>query len=151
MVNRPKAIGTAAETAVKNVLCEYFPDVDRRVLHGSEDHGDMINTGVFCFEVKGGEAAKNMKGSREVQEGKLTTWLAQTETERKHAGAEYGVLVTQRGGYSAANAGKWWAWVTAETFSYIVNGYYVSRNPVRMELNDFLTMIADQGLTPDAF
>jgi hypothetical protein len=151
MVNRPKNIGTKGERAVVNVLTEYFPEADRRAMQGRFDHGDVINTGIFCFEVKAGEQAKNMKGSREVQEGKLITWFAQTEAERVNAGATYGVLVTQRGGYSEANAGKWWCWVTASTYAAIVGGYYIGRHPIRMELNDFLQMIADQGLTPDVF
>lgn len=150
MVNRPKRIGTAAETAVVKVLREYFPEADRRAMRGRFDPGDVINTGVFVFEVKGGEAAKNNSGNREVQEAKLIRWMAQTEVERQNVGGRFGVLVTQRAGYGEANAGKWWAWVRADQHAEILNSHYVGSVPIRMELGHFLQLIADQGLTPDA-
>lgn len=40
MTNRPKAIGTAAETAVVRYLAAHgFPAAERRALHGATDHG----------------------------------------------------------------------------------------------------------------
>ena len=57
MTNKPKAIGTFAETAVKNVLLPFFPDADRGAQTGNQDQGDIRHCGQFVFEVKGGKAA----------------------------------------------------------------------------------------------
>ena len=41
MTNRPKAIGTAAETAVVRYLAAHgFPAAERRALHGATDLGE---------------------------------------------------------------------------------------------------------------
>ena len=55
MTNRPKAIGTAAETAVVRYLAAHgFPNAERRALHGATDLGDITGTPSLCWEVKGG-------------------------------------------------------------------------------------------------
>ena len=57
MVNKPKQIGTRAETAVARYLAANgFPHAERRTLRGREDAGDITGTPGVCWEVKGGEA-----------------------------------------------------------------------------------------------
>lgn len=49
MTNRPKAIGTAAETAVVRYLAAHgFPAAERRALHGATDLGDITGTPGLC-------------------------------------------------------------------------------------------------------
>ena len=102
-MNRPKAIGTAAETAVVRALRRLgFPHAERRALTGTLDQGDITGCPGIVWEVKGGTAAKT------ASDGQVAEWLAETERERVNAQAEVGVLVLQRAGVGAANANRWW-------------------------------------------
>lgn len=104
MVNKPKNIGTAAETAVVRYLrANGFPQAERRALTGSLDQGDVTGIPGVVIEVKGGQAAKT------ASDGQVAEWLTETETERRNAGADIGVLVLARSGIGPANAGRWWA------------------------------------------
>ena len=112
-MSKAKEIGTRAETAVKNYLLEigYTPmEAHRNVLKGSEDEGDVwlreARRGLIVFEVKGGKAAKGASHEQ------IKKWLEETEKERGHAEANYGVLVTQRAGVGYPRAGEWWAYTT---------------------------------------
>ena len=110
MVNRPKSIGTAAETAVVRYLREHgFPHAERRALAGSYDLGDVTGCPGLVVEVKGGAKAKN------ASDGLVHAWLMETETERVNAHADIGLLVLQRAGIGPTNAGRWWA-VTSHSF-----------------------------------
>jgi hypothetical protein len=103
-VNKPKAIGTAAETAVARYLAvSGFPHAERRALRGTLDAGDITGTPGICWEVKGGEAAKTASDLL------VSNWLYETADEAGNAGADVGVLVMQRRGIGPANAGRWWA------------------------------------------
>jgi hypothetical protein len=103
-MNKPKKIGTAAETAVTRFLvANGFPHAERRALRGELDAGDITGCPGICIEVKGGEAAKS------ASDALIDMWLTETETERYHAAADIGLLVIQRRGVGPANAGRWWA------------------------------------------
>lgn len=103
-MNRPKAIGTACESAVVKFLrANGFTQAERRALTGSHDQGDITGTPGIAWEVKGGNAAKT------AGDGLVADWLAQTETERLNASADIGVLVMARAGYGPDRAGRWWA------------------------------------------
>ena len=107
-MNKPKAIGTAAETAVARYLQAHgFPHAERRALRGIQDAGDITGCPGICVEVKGGDAAKNASDLL------VTDWLEETEKERLNARADIGVLVLQRRGVGPANAGRWWAVLTS--------------------------------------
>jgi hypothetical protein len=151
MVNRPRNIGTAAESAVRNVLRNYFPEADRSPLRGSRDQGDIRGTGAFIWEVKAGAAAKGAATTGETAPGLIVEWLRQTEVERKNAGARFGVLVTVRRGVGAANAARWWAWLSVAALGDILGASgHQNPDPIRMELGHLLELLADQGFTPDA-
>ena len=108
MVNKPKALGTAAETAVVRALRTLgWPHAERRALAGAYDLGDITGCPGIVWEVKGGEAAKSASDKQ------ITKWLAETETERVNAGADVGVLVLQRRGAGPRNAHRWWAYLRA--------------------------------------
>lgn len=144
MVNKPKAIGTFAETAVLKQILPYFPDASRNALAGSGDLGDIGHAGQFIFEVKGG------KQTHQIGDGKLADWMAQAQIEASHSGVQFGVLVTQRSGFGAPNARRWWVHLRMEDFAEICGGFYAPGRfaTVRLELGDFLDLIADQGYTP---
>lgn len=110
MVNRPKAIGTAAETALRNVLlASGFSELQahRNVLKGSADEGDVWlrhpHRGLIVFEVKGGAAAKTASS------GQVSRWWDEVEVEKENASANFGFLVQQRAGVGYPRAGEWWA------------------------------------------
>lgn len=149
MVNRPKQIGTAAETAVLLVLLSHFPEARRNVQHGSRDRGDIFTRNI-CWEVKGGKEARgNLGGS--LTPGILEKWMMQTEAETINAGARIGVLVTQRAGYGLPRASQWWAYLSAGDFGTILGatGHQQSA-PVRLKLDELLSLLADCGWAPDA-
>jgi len=87
MVNRPKQIGTAAETAVTRACLPYFPDAERRALHGDADQGDIKLNRDWIVEVKGG------KQTIQVGDKQMTKWVNELWAEIGHSGAQYGFLV----------------------------------------------------------
>ncbi len=110
-MSKAKAIGTRAETAVRNYLLSAGYDeleAHRNVLSGSQDQGDVWlrepTRGLIVFELKGGNAAKNASYEQ------CLKWFKETEKEKKHAGANFGFLVTQRAGVGYPRAGQWWAY-----------------------------------------
>ena len=101
MTNRPKAIGTAAETAVVRYLAAHgFPAAERRALHGATDLGDITGTPGIVWEVKGGEAAKDASDKR------VAAWFDEAREEAGNAGATYGFLIVAR---RRKNVRDWWA------------------------------------------
>lgn len=105
MVNRPKNIGTAAESAVV-AACKRlgYPKAHRRTQTGSKDQGDILLFDEFIIEVKGGKAAWHASTNQ------IEQWLEETETERVNADAEEAFLVVQRKGVGLKNADQWWAY-----------------------------------------
>jgi hypothetical protein len=148
-VNKPKTIGTKAETAVTRYLTAHgFPHAERRSLRGVLDAGDITGCPGICIEVKGGEAARNASDLL------VTDWLAETETERVNAHADVGILVIQRRGVGPANAGRWWAVMDAATLFQIHGGSvvwgllgaaYTAGMPVRMVLADAVRLLRAAG------
>jgi len=131
MVNPSKAIGTQAETLVTRYLQETgFGTAERRALHGTYDLGDITGIPGMVIEVKSGHAAER------ASDGLINAWLAETETERKNAKADIGVLVVKRLG--KGNAADWWAieW----------HGHPKGRRyPVRYLLKDWVFMVRQEG------
>jgi hypothetical protein len=110
-MSKAKAIGTRAETAIRNYLLSTgYSELEahRNVLTGSQDQGDVWlrdeNHGLIVFEAKGGKMAK------EASYEQVRKWFAETQKEKKHASANFGFLVTQRAGVGYPRAGEWWAY-----------------------------------------
>lgn len=145
MVNKPKQIGTAAETAVVRYLAKNgFPNAERRALRGSLDCGDLTGLGPVCVEVKGGKTAK------EASDGLIASWLVETETERVNAKADVAFLVIQRAGIGPDNAGRWWAVMEADDYATLAapaSDYYHAPKsaPVRMHLADMVRTLRNAG------
>jgi hypothetical protein len=111
-MSKSKAIGTRAETAVRNYLLSvgYSPlDAHRNVLKGQDDEGDVWlreERGLIVFEIKGGKSAKDASYEQ------VKKWYGEAEKEKKNANAKFGFLVTQRAGIGYPRAGEWWAYAT---------------------------------------
>ncbi|MFF3443589.1 hypothetical protein [Streptosporangium sp. NPDC002721] len=145
MVNKPKARGTATETAVVRALRTLgFPHAERRALAGAYDLGDITGCPGLVWEVKGGDAAKT------ASDGLIADWLAETEAERANAGADVGVLVMQRRSIGPSNAHRWWA--VLRLSDVVRLGSYGRHTipadidcPVRLLLADVCTLLRRAG------
>ncbi|NMF29611.1 hypothetical protein [Cellulosimicrobium aquatile] len=142
MVNRPKNIGTAAETAVvRTARTRGFPHADRLTLTGNKDRGDIGLCPGVILEIKGGEKA------RAASDLDIERWLAETNREAVHAAADVAFLVTQRRGVGYPNAHRWWAWWRLDWLDSLrdLDPKHVHFGPVRMLLDDALTLIRTAG------
>lgn len=97
-MSKAKAKGTAAETAVVNLLkATHWPYAERRALKGGKDCGDTTGHPGLVFEVK---AATTLQ---------IPAWLRETEQERVNDGADFGILVVKAPGVGHQNARNWFA------------------------------------------
>lgn len=144
---RSKDIGTDAERPVARYLAANgFPHAERRTQKGRLDQGDITGTPGVCWEVK--------VRSRPISDNQIVAWLKETETERVNARADVGVLVVRRPGFGEANAGSWWAVMTAcDLFRLhggsqvwgLLGAVYTAEIPVRMLLGDVVTLLRAAG------
>lgn len=144
MVNRPKKIGTAAETAVvRAARTRGFPHADRLTLTGNQDRGDIGLCPGVILEVKGGDKARN------ASDALIDLWLAETERERLNAGAHLALLVTTRTGIGAPNAHRWACHMRMTTLMQLVEATHVPvpnpHAPIRMTLDSALTLLRARG------
>lgn len=110
MVNRPRARGTLAETAVVDYLKVHgWPYAERRTLSGSQDRGDVSGCIGLAIEVKYANAGM-----------KLGPWLLETGVERLNAGADHGILVVKPLGLGTRSVGSWYAVMIGQDFSLLV-------------------------------
>lgn len=142
-MSKAKAIGTRAETAVRNYLLSVGYgqlEAHRNVLTGSLDQGDVWlrdeNHGLIVFELKGGEMAK--KASYE----QVGHWFKEAEKEKENANASFGFLVTQRAGVGYPRAGQWWAYATLGSLANLRYGIGIpDQTLVRLTLADLVKLI----------
>lgn len=142
MKRRPKDIGTAAETAVVRYLqANGWPSAERRALRGGSDAGDITGTPGVCWEVKA--------RGRTVSDAQIADWLAETETERRNAGADVGVLVVRR---AYARPDYWWAVLPLSAVALLRVGIQPPENravvadaPARLLLADAATLLRAAG------
>jgi hypothetical protein len=141
-MSKSKAIGTRAETAVRNYLLSvgYSPlDAHRNVLKGSDDEGDVWlreERGLIVFEIKGGKSAKD------ASYGQIAKWYEEAETEKENANGRLGFLVTQRAGIGYPRAGDWWAYATLGDLIYLrTNLELTNKTLVRLTLSDLVKLI----------
>lgn len=102
MAQRPKDIGTKAETmVVKYAQVTGFPKAERLALKGKHDQGDVRLTYRVNVEVKAGHAAEN------ASEGQIGQWMEETEREIQAGHCHFGFLIRKRKG--KGQVGDWWA------------------------------------------
>lgn len=92
MANRNKQKGSAAERTVADYLAAAFDDdrIDRRVLRGQKDRGDI--QGVQCVA---GRVVVEVKNHARMD---LAGWMGELETEKGNDDAPVGVVVVKRRG-----------------------------------------------------
>ena len=84
MSSKSKAKGTRFEREVADMLAEYWPAADRRVLHGNRDQGDIANVPFWTLELK---AEKAMR---------LAEYMAEAEKEAENAKTPYFAAIVKR-------------------------------------------------------
>ena len=146
MVNKPKRIGTAAESAVvRHARTNGFELAERRALAGGADLGDILLCPGVIVEVKAGKAAEQASDAR------IGAWLDETERERRNANADIAILVTKRPGVGHTNAGRWWAhWrlhdlARLRGYTPDLNAAIADQAPIRMTLDSALAQLRAGG------
>ncbi len=114
-MSKSKQKGTLAETAVAEYLKQTFPKVERRALAGVNDKGDISNVPFSVVEVKNQRSYK------------IHEWMKETELERVNAAEEIGILVIKPNGVGVANVDKWWAVVSLETITALIEEFSAKR------------------------
>jgi len=107
-MSKAKQKGTLAETAVADFLKQTFTAVERRTLSGKNDRGDITGVPGCVVEVKNQRSYK------------IHEWMKETEIERLNASAELGVLVIKPNGVGVSKVGEWWAVVSLETITKLI-------------------------------
>lgn len=151
MVNKPKAIGTAAESAVVKYIKTLGYDalsVTRKTLSGNGDLGDVWwdyghGKGLAVIEVKGGAAAKTASYLQ------LEKWLEEAVLEAWNSSQQVGgpilpLLVCQRAGIGLTNAGDWWLYMWKNQYTAIMGTAPAAtvNYMVRLRLKDLAIEIA---------
>lgn len=143
MTNRPKQIGTAAESAVVKALRAHgFPHAERRALSGAADHGDILLCPGVIAEVKGGAAAKD------ASDGLLQVWWEETQREKINARADVALLIVARRGIGPANADRWWAVMPLDQLRQMLGAWDpvpTGTGLVRLHLRDAAILLRAYG------
>lgn len=96
MVNKPKNLGTSAESMVRDYARTlYWPYARRMELNGKNDIGDINLHPKIMVEVKYASGRLN-----------IGPWMRETDVQQMRKGADYGVLVIKPPGIGAKNVGK---------------------------------------------
>lgn len=86
-MSRNKQKGTSFETLIVRYLADNgFPHAERRALAGVNDLGDITGTPGIVWECKNHKTLS------------FSEWLAEAETERVNAGADFGIVIAKRRG-----------------------------------------------------
>lgn len=106
-MNRSKAKGTSAETAVVRFLQRVgFIHAERRTLNGTHDRGDIAGLPGIVIEVK--NCARQ----------ELPAWVAEAERERDNDGASLGVVWHKRRGKSDPQ--DWFVTMSGLQFAHLL-------------------------------
>ncbi|MFC9089019.1 hypothetical protein [Nocardiopsis dassonvillei] len=141
----PRSIGTRAETGVVRYLRTVgWPHAERRALAGGKDLGDITGTPGLCWEIKGGKVAER------ATDADIARWLTETEAETANCGADVGILVTKRAGYSAARVDAWAAHLDLTTWAGLTQARLpvpvpLVGEPVRLHLSTLVPLLHAAG------
>ena len=110
---KPKALGTAWETDVRNYVAKELDDerIERRALHGAKDMGDIH--GLFTHGYSG---IIECKRDRDMGASALAEYQRQTLDERENADADFALLVVKNFNHSVGEA---FCWVTLRDLARI--------------------------------
>ena len=143
MVNKPKNIGTAAESALKRYAVENgFPDAERLALSGALDVGDVRLDRWNHVEVKAGKAAVHPT------ESQLDGWLGEAAREGLNAGVACWLVTRPR----TRDVGRWRVWTTFNNLLELTVATNISARMggidiVSFDFDALLTMIGNQTTT----
>lgn len=108
-MNRSKAKGTAAETAVARWLqTNGHPHAERRTLHGANDRGDIAGLPGVVVEIKNCKTVD------------LAGWVDELQIEMANADAGIGAVIHKRRGRT--DVGEWYATMPVSVFNKLLNG-----------------------------
>lgn len=112
-MNKSKRKGSLFENQVADYLTKALDtDIERRVLQGANDRGDIsglkLNNKRVVVECK---ACKKFE---------LSKWIKEAETERINDKAAFGIVVVKRPGIGEARTGEQLVCMTLETFTNII-------------------------------
>lgn len=145
-MSKSGAIGTmTANGLVRLLRLNGWPYAERRDEEGALDRGDIAGTPGVCWQVKGGETA------RLLQHADINRWLADTDTQRRNARDDVGVLVMARRGYGPLRSQHWWAAIPADLLAdltagvVVVTGYPESKGYVLLEVAHLLPRLRMAG------
>lgn len=135
MVNKSKAKGTAAETAVVKYLRDIWglPLVERRALGGEKDRGDIAGIPGVVLEVK------------DAEDKRLSRWRDETLAEVNNDGADLGALVVK---VFRKNVADWDCWVPfwmihcQEDQAHPIHHRYFW---IKMRFADFIAYLKGEG------
>jgi hypothetical protein len=99
MSNPQRRKGTAAEAAVVAHLRNWWPDAERRALHGSQDLGDVILPRNIDLTIE-------IKNQRTYN---FPAWFKQMQDEQINAKTTRGLLIIKPNGVGVSQIGNWWA------------------------------------------
>lgn len=108
MVNRSKAKGTSAESAVVDHLKLWFPGCERRTLSGAHDKGDIAGIPDFVGEVKA-------CGTYD-----FGGWVREARTEAANATATYYAAIIKPRGVGDTRVGEWWALTSLHNYASLL-------------------------------
>lgn len=108
MVNRSKAKGTSAESAVVDHLKLWFPGCERRTLSGSADKGDVSGIADFVGEVKN-------CGTYD-----FGGWAREARAEAANASAAYYAAIIKPRGVGDTRVGEWWALTHLDNYASLL-------------------------------
>jgi len=123
-MNKPKAKGTAAETAVvKYMRLNGFGGSDRQPLRGNRDAGDIALCPGIVLEIKAHKSA----GTGQPGYTQLAAWMAQSATEQYNAGAAMCPLIVKRTG--TTDVGSWFAYLPLGDLTNLVGSAIEMASP----------------------
>lgn len=109
MVNKPKAKGTSAESAVVSFLrTKGFPYAERLALQGGKDRGDITGIPGICIEVKATAVYT------------FSSWLREAMAEKENSRADFAFVAAKPRGVGGTRVGKWMAVMTMTEFARLV-------------------------------
>ncbi len=139
--------GTWAESALVNYLRENgFPWAERIPRKGSKDEGDVspLPGKLIVMEVKNQPSKySNLRTPH--------AWLDETEVERQHADADFGLLVVKPSGVGRQNVGEWHCWLWTDDVALLMGDVRpkatagLLRLPVRTTVSSVLTLLRQAG------
>lgn len=151
-MNRPKDIGTGAETLVKNYALSRGVHAERRALAGALDQGDLwLGGGRVVVEVK---ARKTHATAKQIH-----VWMVELDREvaaaaKVQPAVEIGALVFKGPGAGAAKVADWHVHLRVDDLLWLLTGTWeamgaTAPGPVQIRLSHLIDGLIARGMTTE--